>query len=405
MAVDVDRNPSQAGSAGSSKTAFFNDPKVRSTVIQAVLIAILAYAVWSLISNTAANLASQGKSFGFDFLNNASGFDVNVALVEYTRASSFWRVYLVGLLNTLLIAVLGIIFATILGFVMGVARLSKNWIVARAAYCYVEALRNIPLLLWIFIFYFGVLRLLPEKRNPAGQDLDGLLGYLSVGGWIAPKPIAGELLWLTGTALLIGVVASFVISSWAKKRQMSTGQQFPMFWTGLGLIVGLPLVIFLLSGLPLSFESPTLSKFGARGGLPILPEFIALLLALSIYTSAFIAEIVRAGILAVNKGQTEASYALGLRSGPTLNLVVIPQALRVIIPPLTSQYLNLTKNSSLAVAIAYPELTSIFAGTALNQSGREVEIIMITMFTYLAISLSMSAFMNWYNSRVALIER
>lgn len=395
----------RASNAG--KTAFFNDPKIRSTVIQIALISILVYGAWALISNTAANLDAQGKTFGFAFLSNSSGFTVNQSLIDYDRSSSFMRVYAVGLLNTLLVAVIGIFLATILGFSIGVARLSKNWIVAKAAYCYVEALRNIPLLLWIFIFYFGVLRLLPAKREPLGQGewIDGALGYLSVGGWIAPKPLAGDLLWITGIFILGGGVASFLISNWAKRRQMETGQQFPMLWTTLGLIIGLPFLIFLITGLPLDFEFPELARFGPRGGMSVLPEFIALLAALTIYTSSFIAEIVRAGILAINKGQTEASYALGLRAKPTLNLVVIPQALRVIIPPLTNQYLNLTKNSSLAVAIAYPELVSIFAGTALNQSGREVEIIMITMLTYLTLSLLTSTFMNWYNDRMALVER
>lgn len=395
----------QVVNTGTQKTAFFNNPKVRSSVIQAILIAILVYAVWSLISNTATNLSAQGKTFGFGFMQNAAGFDVNQALVEYSRESSFWRVYLVGLLNTLLVGILGIFFATLIGFSIGVARLSKNWIISKAAYCYVEAMRNIPLLLWIFIFYFGVLRLLPDKRDPYGVDLDGALGYLSVGGWIAPKPIAGDLLWLTGIAIILGIIVSYFINSWATKRQMATGQQFPKGLTTLGLVVGLPFVVFLLSGLPLSFDYPKLARFGARGGMSVLPEFIALLTALTIYTSAFIAEIVRAGILAINKGQTEASYALGLRAKPTLNLVIIPQALRVIIPPLTNQFLNLTKNSSLAVAIAYPELVSIFAGTALNQSGRETEIIMITMLTYLVLSLLTSSFMNWYNNRMALVER
>ena len=389
----------------SDKVAFFNDPKVRSYVIQAVLIAILVYAVWSLVSNTATNLSNQGKSFGFDFLSNASGFDVNFSLIEYSRSSSIGTVYFVGLLNTLLVAVVGIALATVLGFAMGVARLSPNWIISRFAYWYVEAFRNIPLLLWIFIFYFGFLRQLPEKGDPLGQGLDGALGYFSIGGWIAPKPLAGDLLWLTGVAFILGIVGSFFMSDWAKKRQMATGQQFPTTWASVGLILGAPALVFLVTGLPLSFEYPTISRFGARGGMTITPEFIALLAALAIYTSAFIAEIVRAGILAVNKGQTEASYALGMRRGPTLNLVIIPQALRVIIPPLTNQYLNLTKNSSLAVAIAYPELVSVFTGTALNQSGREVEIVLMTMLTYLTLSLLTSAFMNWYNDRMALVER
>ncbi|MBA4782270.1 MAG: amino acid ABC transporter permease [Rhizobiales bacterium] len=406
MAVDTDHGGGETErSRASEKTAFFNDPKVRGTVIQVILIALLIYAGWSIVQNTAANLAAQGKAFGFDFLNNAAGFDVNQTLIDYGRESSFWRVYFVGLLNTLLVAILGIIIATFLGFTIGVARLSKNWIVSKAAYLYVEALRNIPLLLWIFIFYFGVLRLLPEKKNPLFAEFDGALGFLSVGGWIAPKPIAGELFWLTGAAFLIGIVGSLLVSNWARKRQFETGQQFPVGWASLGLIIGMPLVVFLASGLPLTFELPKMARFGPSGGMSVIPEFIALLTALSIYTSAFIAEIVRAGILAINKGQTEAAYALGLRAKPTLNLVIIPQALRVIIPPLTNQFLNLTKNSSLAVAIAYPELVSIFAGTSLNQSGRAVEIIIITMLTYLTLSLMTSSFMNWYNNRMALVER
>ena len=408
MAIDSDGGSAGAHSkTASSKTAFFNDPKVRSSVIQVVLVAVIVYAVWSLISNTALNLEKQGKQFGFSFLENASSFNIGQTLIDYSRESSFIGVYFVGLLNTLLVAVIGIVLATFLGFTIGVARLSKNWIISKAAYFYVEALRNIPLLLWIFIFYFGVLRLLPGKREPWGKDgfFDGALGYLSVGGWIAPKPVAGDLLWLTGLAIIAGIVATFFVSSWAKKRQMATGKQFPMGLATLGLIVGAPLIMFLITGLPLEFDHPTLARFGARGGMSILPEFIALLLALTIYTSAFIAEIVRAGILAINKGQTEASYALGLRAKPTLNLVVIPQALRVIIPPLTSQYLNLMKNSSLAVAIAYPDLVSVFLGTALNQSGREVEIMLVTLATYLVLSLLTSAFMNWYNKRVALVER
>ena len=407
MAIDSDGGSTGAHSkSASSKTAFFNDPKIRSKVIQVVLVTVIVYAAWSLISNTATNLSNQGKVFGFSFLRNASGFPASQALIDYSRESSFIQVYFVGLLNTLLVAVIGIILATLLGFSIGVARLSKNWIISRSAYWYVEFLRNIPLLLWIFIFYFGVLRLLPTKEAwGQGGWFEGQLGYLNVKGWSAPKPVAGELLWITGAAILIGIVASFLLSNWARKRQMATGQQFPSGLASLGLIVGMPLIIFLVTGLPLSFELPTLGNFGPRGGIKIIPEFIALLLALTIYTSAFIAEIVRAGILAINKGQTEASYALGLRAKPTLNLVIIPQALRVIIPPLTNQYLNITKNSSLAVAIAYPDLVSIFAGTALNQSGREVEIIMITMATYLALSLLTSAFMNWYNNRMALVER
>ena len=385
--------------------AFFNDPKIRSLVIQGIMIALFVYAVWFLIFNTATNLKAQEKDFGFGFMNNAASFDVNQTLIDYDRSSSFWRLYVVGLLNTLLVAVSGIVLATLIGFSMGVARLSNNWIISKIAFCYVEAMRNIPLLLWIFIIYFGVLRLLPDRREPFGASFEGALGFLSIGGWVAPKPVAGDLLWLTVLAFVAGVIATFILFKWADKRQMATGEQFPKGLSALGLLIGLPLLVFLVTKMPLGFDYPIQGRFGPRGGLSILPEFIALLVALSIYTSAFIAEIVRAGILAINKGQSEASYALGMRARPTLNLVIIPQALRVIIPPLTNQYLNLTKNSSLAVVIAYPELVSVFAGTALNQSGREVEIILITMLTYLTLSLLTSSVMNWYNARVALVER
>ena len=402
MSVNTD-NHSGPSDASVEKTAFFNDPKIRSFVIQAVLIAIFAYLIASLIQNTGANLAAQGRDFSFGFLDNPASFPVSQSLIEYEiGTSTYFRIYLIGLINTLLVATIGIILATLLGFVIGVARLSNNWILAKASYAYVEVMRNIPLLLWLFIFYFGVLRTLPSKREAVGNEFTG---YLSSAGWLAPKPVPGDNFSFTLVALLVAIIASFVIGNWAKKRQMTTGEQFPVFWAGLGLIIGLPLLAFLVTGMPLGFEYPSLGRFGPKGGLPILPEMIALLTALVIYTSAFIAEIVRAGILAINKGQTEASHALGLRQGPTLNLVIIPQALRVIIPPLTNQYLNITKNSSLAVAIAYPELVSIFTGTALNQSGREVEIVLITMLTYLTLSLLTSAFMNWYNNRMALIER
>jgi len=388
---------------GQPKVAFFNDPIIRGWVYQIVLMVLIAYMIVVGIQNMFANLAAQNISSGFGFLDREAGFAISQALLEYNQAeSSYGRVYLIGLLNTISVAAIGILIATVLGFVIGVARLSQNFVVRLAARVYVEVFRNIPLLLHIFIWYFGVLRLLPHPRTSA--DL-GLLGLLNNRGWFAPKPIPLELFFLTGAAFLIGIIATFAISNWSRKRQMATGQQFPVFWTGLGLILGFPFVVFLVTGAPLAFDYAVPGGFRPSGGMTIIPEFIALLLALSTYTAAFIAEIVRAGILAINKGQTEASYALGLRPGPTLRLVIIPQAMRVIIPPLTSQYLNLTKNSSLAVAIAYPDLVSVFAGTALNQTGQAVEIISITMLTYLGLSLLTSAFMNWYNARMALVER
>jgi general L-amino acid transport system permease protein len=383
-----------------------NDERVRSVIFQVLLIVGIVSFAWWIIGNTAANLRAQGIGFGFGILEDTAGFQINQALIPYQETSSYARVYLVGLLNTLLVAVIGVILATIIGFTVGIARLSKNWIVAKIATVYVEALRNIPLLLQIFIWYFAVLRLLPQKRDALSL---GPFGLINIAGWYAPNPIFGEDFLYVSIAALIAIAATLMIARWAHQRQLATGQQFPTFWVGLALIAGLILVTWMIVwaiwGPPLTLEYATEGNFGPRGGARMYPEFIGLLLALSFYTATYIGELVRAGILAVSRGQTEAAYSLGFRPGLTLRLVVIPQAMRVIIPPLTSQYLNLTKNSSLAVAIAYPDLVSVFAGTALNQTGRAVEFILITMGTYLAISLITSAFMNWYNRRVALVER
>ncbi|MEM7069414.1 MAG: amino acid ABC transporter permease [Pseudomonadota bacterium] len=391
------------GGESKPKAKLLNDPKFRSIIFQCLLVAILVWVFWGMVSNAASNLQKAGIASGFGFLNTAAGFGLNFSpFIAYTETSTFMDVYWVGLQNTLILAVIGVFFATILGFLIGIARLSNNWVINRMAYVYVEIMRNIPLLLQIFIWYKGVLATLPGKRNSIDA---GFLGQLNAAGLYAPKPIFGEGAILMVWALLIAIVITWFTNRWAKKRQMETGERFPVFWTALGLIIGLPIVAYFIAGQPLSFEYPTQGNFGPRGGMQVIPEFIALLIALSTYTAAFIAEIVRAGILAVNKGQTEASYALGLRPGQTLRLNIIPQAMRVIIPPLTSQYLNLTKNSSLAVAIAYPDLTAIFAGTALNQTGQAVEILLMTMLTYLAISLLTSLFMNWYNSKMSLVER
>lgn len=385
------------------KVKLLNDPKFRSIVFQIILIIFLVWVVWSMIHNASTNLQKAGIASGFGFLSTSSGFGLNFSpFLEYSSSSSFLQVYWVGLQNTLVLAVIGIFFATIIGFLMGIARLSNNWVISKIAYWYVEIMRNTPLLLQIFIWYKGVLATLPLAKDSI--DL-GALGFLNTKGLFAPKFVMADGAGLIGWALLIALVITFVIKSWAKKRQMATGERFPVFWTGLGLIIGLPLLTYFIMGQPISTEYPTAGNFGPRGGMRVIPEFIALILALSLYTAAFIAEIVRAGILAVNRGQTEASYALGLRPGQTLRLNIIPQALRVIIPPLTSQYLNLTKNSSLAVAIAYPDLTAVFAGTALNQTGQAVEIVGMTMLTYLALSLITSLFMNWYNAKNSLVER
>ena len=401
MAV-TDVTPNGSGDSA-PKVALLNNPEVRGWVFQIVLAVLIVYLAFEGWTNMNANLRAAGIASGWGFLGTNAGFAISQSLIEYSQASStYGRVYLVGLLNTLAVAFVGIIFATIIGFIVGVARLSKNWMISRLATVYVESLRNIPLLLQIFIWYFGVLRLLPQPRE--GFDF-GPLGLLNNRGFFAPKPVWGEGAAFIFYAFIIGCVIAWAIGRWARARQMATGQIFPSFLVGLGVIVFLPLVVFFAMDAPLSWDIPKMGGFRPSGGMTIIPEYIAMLVALSTYTASFIAEIVRAGILAVNRGQTEAAHALGLRNGPTLRLVIIPQALRIIIPPLTSQYLNLTKNSSLAVAIAYPELTSVFAGTALNQTGQAVEIISLTMLTYLTISLVTSLFMNWYNNRVALVER
>jgi general L-amino acid transport system permease protein len=385
-----------------AKVALVNDPRVRALVSQALLIGIVAWLIYVMVTNTIANLERQNIASGFGFLESTAGFGIIQSLIPYEEASSYGRAFVVSLLNTILIAFLGIIFTTVLGFVIGVARLSQNWVIRKLAAVYIEVVRNIPLLLQIFFWYFAVLRSVPSPR----QSLEFLGSvFINNRGIYLPKPVFEAGSGIIGIAFLAGIVGTIGVARWAHKRQEATGQQFPIFRTALGLIFGLPILAYLVSGMPVSLSFPELKGFNFTGGVAIIPEFVSLWLALVIYTASFIAEIVRAGILAVSHGQTEASYSLGLRPGPTLRLVVIPQALRVIIPPLTSQYLNLTKNSSLAVAIAYPDLVSVFAGTVLNQTGQAVEILGMTMAVYLTLSILTSIFMNWYNARMALVER
>jgi general L-amino acid transport system permease protein len=414
-----------------SRGSLLNDPLFRSITVQLLLAAGLAAFVWWLAHNTISNLRRLNIASGFDFLWSRSGFDIGQSLVAYTHDSTYGRALLVGFLNTLLIAFLGIVFATILGLILGIARLSRNWLVAKLAATYVEVIRNIPVLLQLLFWYKAVLSVLPNPKQ--GFILQGDVDLLGPGLWLLrkvgidagpspltfhmptialnnrglllPVPIAGPDFTATLATLGFAIVATIAIYLWARARQRRTGAQFPIFWTGLALIVLVPLAVFLLTGSPLGFDSPTLKGFNFVGGVAIKPEFMALLLGLSLYTATYIGEIVRAGILAVPWGQTEAAYALGLRRGLALRRVIIPQAMRVIIPPLTSQYLNLTKNSSLAVAVGYPDLVSVFAGTTLNQTGQAVERIFLTMVIYLAISLFTSLLMNIFNRRVALKER
>ena len=386
----------------SPKTPLIYNPKVRGIAYQAVLCIIIAFLAWSAVSNAVDNLARAKIASGFGFWDNTAGFDISQTLIEYSTTSTYGRAFWVGLINTLLVAGIGIVLATILGFIVGIARLSKNWLVSRVAGCYVEIIRNLPLLLQLLFWYNAVLKALPGIREsiaiPGG-------GFLNNRGLFLPQPVFLPAARFALIALLAGVVAAIGYRIWAKRRQSQTGQQSPVLWVTLGLVIALPLAVLALSGFPVQFNYPEAGRFNIRGGVEVLPEFAALLFGLVTYTAAFIAENVRAGILAVAKGQTEAAYSLGLRPGPTLRLVVVPQAMRVIVPPLTNQYLNLTKNSTLAVAIGYPDLVQIFAGTVLNQTGQAVEVIAITMAVYLTISLVTSGLMNLYNRSVAVVER
>jgi general L-amino acid transport system permease protein len=386
-----------------ARVAFYNDPKIRSIFYQVALCAVVALLVYSAISNMIENLQRAKIASGFGFWNQIAGFDISQTLIEYSSSvSTYGRAFWVGLLNTLLIAGLGVVFSTILGFTIGIARLSKNWLIARLAEGYVEIIRNIPLLLQLLFWYNAVLKALPDLRD--SPALWGG-GYINNRGLFLPEPIFKAGFGAVWIALLIGVVGAIGFRVWARRRQESTGQQAPVLWVTLGLVIGLPLVVFAAAGMPLEWSFPEKGRFNIRGGVEVVPEFVALLVGLVAYTAGFIAEVVRAGIRAVPHGQTEAAGSLGLRSGQALRLIVIPQAMRVIIPPLTSQYLNLTKNSTLAVAIGYPDLVQIFTGTVLNQTGQAVEVVAITMAVYLTISLVTSFVMNVYNSRMALKER
>jgi general L-amino acid transport system permease protein len=378
------------------------NPKIRGIAYQVLLCAAIVFLGWAAVTNAIENLERAKIASGFGFWDHTAGFDISQTLIEYSTTSNYGRAFWVGLLNTLLVAGLGIVFATILGFTIGIARLSKNWLVARLAGGYVEIIRNLPLLLQLLFWYNAVLKALPELREsiaiPGG-------GFLNNRGLFLPQPVPQSAAIATLIAIVLGVAAAVAFNIWASRRQMRTGQQAPVVKMTLFFVLVVPVSVFILTGFPIDFLYPERGRFNIRGGMEVLPEFMALLFGLVIYTAAFIAEVVRAGILSVPKGQTEAAYSLGLRPRPTLRLVVLPQAMRVIVPPLTSQYLNLTKNSSLAVAIGYPDLVQVFTGTVLNQTGQAVEVVVITMAVYLTISLVTSGLMNLYNRRVALVER
>ena len=384
-----------------ARVAFYNDPFWRSLAYQVLTAAILAgLLVWMWL-NTLENLKRANLASGFGFLQSRAGFDLAQTLIPYSSDSSYFRALEVGLLNTLAVAALGIVTTTILGLLVGVGRLSSNWLIRKLATVYVEGFRNIPLLVIIFFWYKGVLNALPNVRESIVMPFGMILNNR---GFYFPAPLFGEGSIFILAALVAGIVAAVIWSRRAKAQQMATGSRPPVFWVNVALVLGLPVLVFLVLGAPLTFDPPVAGKFNISGGSFIGPEFMSLYLALSFYTAAFIAEIVRAGIRGVPKGQTEAAYALGIQPGRTMRLVILPQALRIIIPPMTSQYLNLTKNSSLAVAIGYADLVAV-GGTILNQTGRAIEVVAIWLAIYLSISLATSLFMNWFNRKTALVER
>lgn len=387
---------------GSHSARWYYNSTVRAYLFQLLVAIAVGGTLLYIISNTLHNMQTRGIASGFDFLSHRAGFGIIQTLIPYDESYSYGRTFLVGLMNTLLVSAMGIVLATLLGFVLGVARLSKNWLVSRVATLYVEVFRNIPLLLQIFFWYFAVLRTLPSPRQSLSWG-DSL--FLNIRGLYLPAPIFEEGAGYVLLSLLVALVASGWLMRRARQQRLATGRSFAAGKLAIALIVLLPGLTFFMVGRPIALDMPHLMGFNFKGGMTVIPELAALLIALTIYTAAFIAEIVRSGINAVNKGQSEAADALSLSRVQTLRLVVIPQALRVIIPPLTSQYLNLIKNSSLATAIGYPDLVSVFMGTTLNQTGQAIEVTAMTMAVYLLISITTSFLMNTYNRKMALVER
>ncbi len=383
------------------KISPFYDPKVRSLFYQISMVILVGYGVYAAYTNAVAGLKKQGIVTSLGFWDTVAGFPISFKLFQFTELSSYGTAFWVGLTNTIFISIIGIFFATILGFIVGIARLSNNWLVSKFAYWYVQIIRNIPLLIQL-ILIADVMQKLP---GPGDLKTNGSGFYFTNQGLFTPKPIFADGANFVLYALLAGIVAFLAFYYWAKDRQVKTGQQAPLGWTFLGLVIGLPLVVFFLAGSPISFVAPVKTRFSFQEPATLQLEFVAALVGLVLYTAAFIAEVVRAGIVSVSGGQTEASSALGLNRSQSLRLVVVPQAMRVIIPPLTNQYLNLTKNSSLASVIAFPELVQVFAGTVLNQTNQAIPVMAITMLVYLTISLATSLLMNGFNKRMALRER
>ncbi len=380
----------------------WNDKEKRSIIVQVISIALLFSFFFFIINNAIVNLETIGKGFSFDFLSQPASYDINQTLISYNSRDTHLRATYVGIINTVLIAFWGIVLATIVGFALGVLRLSKNWLANRLAYVYIEYVRNVPVLLHILLVHGLVVHSLPKPKQ--AMDFNDAF-FLTNRGFYVPKPDFDPGMMVVWISLAIGIAFTFWFKRYAKRIQDATGKIYPVFWISLAAIIGLPVLVYLVMGSPITWELPALKGFNFKGGMVVRPEFIALWLALSLYTASFIAEIVRAGIEAISHGQTEAAYALGIKPSRTMQLVIIPQALRVIVPPLTSQYLNLTKNSSLAIAIGYMDIVATIGGISLNQTGREMECMIIVLSLYLMFSLLISAIMNWYNKRIKLIER
>ena len=384
-----------------AKVPFWLNPKVRAVFFQIGVLGAVGLLAWYLISNALYNLERQSIATGWGFLGKTASFEIGESLIGYSSSNTYLRALFVGALNTIKVSFIGIVVTVILGTVVGIARLSTNWLVSKLASAYIEVMQDIPVLLQLFFWYAIFYEIFPGPRQ-ALNPLTGL--FLCNRGMIFAVPESHPAHKYMLLALVVAVVAVYLLRRWAAARQARTGKIFPTFRVGTALVIGLPLLTWLLFGAPTKMDMPVLTGFNFKGGMSLSPEFIALLLGLVLYTAAFVAEVVRAGIQSVSKGQTEAAMAIGLKPARVLNLVILPQALRVIIPPLTSQMLNLTKNSSLAVAIGYPDFVSV-AGTTINQTGQAIEGVAMIMAVYLFFSLTTSAFMNWYNKKIALVER
>jgi len=386
----------------SSSGSMLNNPRVRAILYQALLLFGLGYFFYSIVSNALNNMEARGIKSGFDFLFTASGFDILMTLVPYSATSTYGMTFVVGLLNTILVSIVGIFFATVLGFLIGVAYFSNNWLIKRLSVVYVETFRNIPLLLQVFFWYFAVLASLPSARESLSL---GEVIFLNVRGLYLPDLVGGAGSSIVYGSIVVAIAAIVFLKKWAKKRQDDTGEQFPVALTSLGILLGLPLITLFIMGVPFTWDFPELKGFNFRGGITVIPELMALTIALSVYTGAFIAEAVRAGVQSVPHGQTEAARSIGLRENRIMSLIIVPQAMRVIVPLLNSEYQSLVKNSTLATAIGYPDLFTVFVGTSLNQTGQAIEIVFMTMAVYFVIDMTISFLMNQFNASVALVER